>query len=71
MAQRSKFCPVPGCDRRVIPGRAPHGLCPHCEQLLNFLLFVLPHIEASQGTPNALGLILPGQQGFTMPEIGR
>lgn len=68
MSQKYGYCPVPDCKRRLIPGRSPHGLCPHHEELLDFLLFILPHIRVEQGkTPS--GLVLPGQPGFqAVPE---
>ncbi|MBA7511366.1 hypothetical protein ES705_03359 [subsurface metagenome] len=58
---------MPSCEHRLISGRSPHGLCPHHEELLDFLLFILPRIEAVPGTPKAPGLILPGQPGYAMP----
>lgn len=58
---------MPNCERRIIPGQSPRGLCPHHEELLDFLLFILPYIKAGPGTPNAPSLILPGQTGFTVP----
>ena len=67
MSQKYGHCPVPNCARNIIQGRSPHGLCPHHEELLDFLLFILPHIKAGPGTPKAPGLILPGQPGYTMP----
>lgn len=68
MSQKYAHCPVPNCERRIIQGRSPHGLCPHCEELLDFLLFILPYIKPGQGTPKAPGLILPGQRGYNTPE---
>jgi len=70
MSQKYGHCPVPSCERRLIPGRSPHGLCPHHEELLDFLLFILPSIQAVPGTPKAPGLILPGQPGFTVAPPG-
>ena len=67
MSQKYAHCPVPNCERNIIPGRSSHGLCPHHEELLDFLLFILPHIKAGQGTSKAPGLILPGQRGYDMP----
>lgn len=55
-------CPVPNCERHVIPGKSSHGLCIHHEELLAFLLFILPHIRVGQENPK---LVLPGQPGFT------
>jgi len=56
-------CPVPNCERNLIPGRSPHGLCVEHENWRDFLLFVLPHITVNPGrTPG--GLVLPGQQDF-------
>ena len=66
LGQKYGHCPVPNCERRIIEGRSPHGLCPHHEELLDFLLFVLPHIRDEPGTSKAPGLILPGQPGFNV-----
>jgi len=49
MSQKYGHCPVPGCERRLIPGKFPHGLCIEQEKWLTFLLFVLPHIKVEQG----------------------
>lgn len=65
MNQKYNKCPVPNCKRNLIPGKHPRGLCIHHEELLDFLLFILPHIKIGQGNPNLPGLILPGQPGFT------
>lgn len=68
MSQKYGHCPVPSCGRRLIPSRSPHGLCPHHEELLDFLLFILPHIKAEPGQTKS-GLVLPGQPGFkAVPE---
>lgn len=61
-------CPVPNCKRNIIKERSPHGLCSHHEELLDFLLFILPYIRVGQGNPKLPGLILPGQPGFTTPK---
>jgi len=66
MSQKYGHCPVPSCERRLMPGRSPHGLCPHHEELLDFLLFILPYIKSSPGAAKASGLVLPGQPGFTV-----
>lgn len=63
MSQKYGHCPVPSCERRLIPGRSPHGLCPHHEELLDFLLFVWPRIRGEQSKTSS-GLVLPGQPGF-------
>lgn len=63
MSQKYGHCPVPNCERRIIPGQSPRGLCPHHEEWLDFLLFVLPNIKAGS-TGSKSGLILPGQPGF-------
>lgn len=55
-------CPVPSCQGSVITGKSAHGLCPYHEELLGFLLFILPHIKIEAKTPS--GLVLPGQPGF-------
>jgi len=58
MSQKYGHCPVPDCERRLIPGKFPHGLCIEHEKWLTFLLFILPHIKVEQGkTPG--GLVLP------------
>jgi len=63
LGQKYNQCPAPNCERHLLPGRSPHGLCPHHEELLDFLLFILPNITMEQGkTPS--GLLLPGQPGF-------
>jgi hypothetical protein len=63
MSQKYGHCPVPDCERRLIPGKFPHGLCIEHEKWLTFLLFILPHIRVEQGkTPG--GLVLPGQPDF-------
>jgi len=67
LSQKYGHCPVPSCERRLISGRSLHGLCPHHEELLDFLLFILPRIQAGSGTPKTPGLILPGQPGYTVP----
>jgi len=66
VSQKYGHCPVPSCERRLIPGRHPHGLCPHHEELLDFLLFILPRITAGPEAPEAPGLILPGQPGYSV-----
>ena len=66
MSQKYGHCPVPSCERRLIQGRHPHGLCPHHEELLDFLLFILPRITAGPETPKEPGLILPGQPGYSV-----
>jgi hypothetical protein len=66
MNQKYGHCPVPNCERRIIPGRSAHGLCPHHEELLDFLLFVLPHIKINPGR-TASGLVLPGTPEFAVP----
>ena len=61
-------CPVPGCGSFLVDGRSPNGFCPYHEELLRFLAYVLPRIRfGSQETPEAPGLILPGQPGFNVP----
>lgn len=60
-------CPVPNCERRLIPGKSPHGLCIEHEKWLDFLLFILPHIK-SQPIKSESGLVLPGQPGFDAPK---
>jgi hypothetical protein len=63
MSQKYGHCPVPDCERRLIPGKFPHGLCIEHEKWLTFLLFVLPHIKVEQGkTPS--GIVLPGSPEF-------
>jgi len=63
VSQKYGHCPVPSCERRLIPGQSPHGLCVEHEKWLTFLLFILPDIRVEQGkTPG--GLVLPGQPGF-------
>jgi len=60
-------CPVPGCYRFLVDGRSPNGFCPYHEELLAFLLFILPRIRVEQRqTPS--GLVLPGQPGYAAPE---
>ena len=68
MSQKYGHCPVPDCERRLLPGRSPHGLCPHHEELLGFLLFVLPRIQANPGKTES-GLVLPGSPEFTVPGV--
>ena len=65
MSQKYGHCPVPSCKRRLIPGQSPHGLCPHHEELLDFLLFILPHIRVERGKTSS-GLVLPGSPGFNV-----
>jgi len=68
MSQKYGHCPVPNCERRIISGRSPHGLCPHHEELLDFLLFILPRIRVERGKTES-GLVLPGTPGFNaVPE---
>ena len=50
-----------------MPGRSPHGLCPHHEELLDFLLLVLPNIK-SEPAQSKSGLVLPGQPGYVVPK---
>ena len=65
MSQKYGHCPVPSCERRLIPGQSPRGLCPHHEELLDFLLFILPRIQVSQGKAPG-GLVLPGSPEFAL-----
>ena len=65
MSQKYGHCPVPSCERRLISGRHPHGLCPHHEELLDFLLFILPRIEAIPAQSRT-GLVLPGDPEFSL-----
>jgi len=67
VSKKYGHCPVPSCERSLLPGRSPHGLCPHHEELLDFLLFILPYIKAGPETPKVPGLILPGQPGYSVP----
>jgi len=61
-------CPVPDCERRIIQGHSSNGLCTHHEELLTFLLFILPHIKEGQKVTNKHGLVLPGQSGYSIPK---
>ncbi len=67
MGQKYGQCPVPDCERRLIPGKSPHGLCIEHEKWLTFLLFILPHIKSTPAE-HPSGLVLPGQPEFTVPE---
>lgn len=67
MSQKYGHCPVPNCERRLIPGRSPRGLCPHHEELLDFLFFILPRIRVNQGKSPS-GLVLPGSPEYSVPE---
>ena len=66
MSQKYGHCPVPNCERRLLSGKSPHGLCWHHEELLDFLLFIMPHIKPGTENPKAPGLILPGHPEFTI-----
>jgi len=60
-------CPIPGCGSVLVDGRSPNGYCPYHEGLLQFLAYVLPRIRF--GPPQtSSGLLLPGQEGYIMPE---
>ena len=64
MGQQYARCPVPNCERRVLPGKSPHGLCYKHEEWLDFLLFILPQIR--KGPKTEQGLILPGSPEFNV-----
>jgi len=63
MSQKYGHCPVPDCERRLLPGRSPHGLCVEHEKFLETLLFLLPNIKEKPGQTKG-GLVLPGQPEF-------
>lgn len=65
MPQRYSKCPFPNCERRIIPGQSPHGLCVEHEKFVNDLLFILPYLKPTPG--RASGLIVPGTKDFVMP----
>ncbi len=61
-------CAIPGCPNHLEPGKHPHGLCPKHEDMLEFLLFVLPRIQTAPASgPD--GLVLPGQPDFRPPGV--
>lgn len=69
MSQKYGHCPVPDCERRLLPGKHPHGLCIEHEKWLTFLLFILPLIKASP-VESKSGLVLPGSPGFNVVPEG-
>jgi len=69
MSQKYGHCPAPSCERRLLPGRSPHGLCPHHEEFLETLLFLLHRIKVEPGQTKA-GLILPGSPKFKVASGG-
>ncbi len=59
-------CALPSCPSHLEPGKHTHGLCPKHEDMLEFLLFVLPRIQTGQASGPG-GLVLPGQPDFRLP----
>lgn len=70
MSKKYGHCPVPNCERRLIPGRSPHGLCPKHEEDLDFLLFILPKIKAEPLSSKS-GIILPGSPEFKVTKTSK
>lgn len=65
-------CPVPNCERNLIPGKSPHGLCIEHEKWLDFLLFILPHIKVQENPIASKKIVLPGQPEFAqVKDIGK
>lgn len=65
MSKKYGYCPAPNCERRLLPGRSPHGLCPNHEEFLDTLLFLLANIKQEPAQTKA-GLVLPGSPEFKM-----
>lgn len=63
MSKKYGHCPAPNCERRLLPGRSPHGLCPNHEEFLDTLLFLLANIKQEPAQTKA-GLVLPGSSEF-------